>query len=538
MRPTVVAQPSPLRHSCLRGVTGTSRCTLIMNRSTQQSPLDRLPAWLLALLALALGGLLALALMTTPPGQVGLADSRLTDIVLPLAAAGCLIALSLYSPLAGFLAWIALAPYSQHLALDLRLGAGIPDLSLSRMLAGFLLLLVITQAALGKRTLRPLAWSDLAYALFLFGLLFSVPQTVYGKLEGVQTILDAYIVPFIALFIARQVVRNQRDLRWLTVVLMASAVAFSLLIIREQLTGEVLLYSRGGPLQPQLPKGHQPDGQRRAHRRQHRDGDSAGPDAAGPELAGRRAGHRRAAAGATDAGGRAGHLRVGRLHDLQPGELAGGCGDAGGVAGAAATDAAHVVAGVAAGGRAGRHFLAERRQQPGGHRTAAGGRLSRLSHDSAATGAGYGRGQSGVRTGLQQFRLDRAPQLRMEPQPAVRHRSAGPQLLHLFPGLRRAGGAAALPRVDGAAGLAGISPLSVVARPALDRDALAAGAAVFLTYFLASGTFDNLNHLAMNLIFYAVIGSIWGATEYTPHSALSSPRTRPLTLTPYSFRSG
>ncbi|MCB0004042.1 MAG: hypothetical protein KDH86_15970, partial [Anaerolineae bacterium] len=215
-----------------------------MNHSTQHSPLDRLPAWLLALLALALGGLLALALMTTASGQVGLADSRLTDIVLPLAAAGCLIALSLYSPLAGFLAWIALAPYSQHLALDLRLGAGIPDLSLSRMLAGFLLLLVITQAALGKRKLRPLAWSDLAYALFLFGLLFSVPQTVYGKLEGVQTILDAYIVPFIALFIARQVVRNQRDLRWLTVVLMASAVAFSLLIIREQLTGEVLLYSR------------------------------------------------------------------------------------------------------------------------------------------------------------------------------------------------------------------------------------------------------------------------------------------------------
>ncbi len=66
---------------------------------------------------------------------------------------------------------------------------------------------------------------------------------------------------------------------------------------------------------------------------------------------------------------------------------------------------------------------------------------------------------------------------------------------------------------------------------ALDRDALAAGAAVFLTYFLASGTFDNLNHLAMNLIFYAIIGSIWGATEYTPHSALPSPRTRPLTPT-------
>ena len=45
------------------------------------------------------------------------------------------------------------------------------------------------------------------------------------------------------------------------------------------------------------------------------------------------------------------------------------------------------------------------------------------------------------------------------------------------------------------------------------RDALAAGAAVALTYFLASATFDNLNYLAMNLIFYAIIGGIWGVTE-------------------------
>ena len=151
-----------------------------MTPTSHHSLLDRVPVWLLALLALALGGLLALAVMAVASGQVGSADRLLTDIALPLAAAGCLIALSLYSPLAGFLAWIALTPYSQHIALDLHLGSGIPDLSLSRMMAGFLLLLVITQAALGKRRLRPLAWSDLAYALFLLGLLLSVSQTVYG----------------------------------------------------------------------------------------------------------------------------------------------------------------------------------------------------------------------------------------------------------------------------------------------------------------------------------------------------------------------
>jgi O-antigen ligase len=65
----------------------------------------------------------------------------------------------------------------------------------------------------------------------------------------------------------------------------------------------------------------------------------------------------------------------------------------------------------------------------------------------------------------------------------------------------------------GLLGWQGVRRYREKAAPAWTRDALAAGAAALLTYVLASGTFDNVHHVAMNLIFYAVIGGIWGATE-------------------------
>ena len=484
-----------------------------MTPTTHRSPLDRVPAWLLALLALALGGLLALAVMAVASGQVGSADRLLTDIALPLAAAGCLIALSLYSPLAGFLAWIALTPYSQHIALDLHLGSGIPDLSLSRMMAGFLLLLVITQAALGKRRLRPLAWSDLAYALFLLGLLLSVSQTVYGKLEGAQTIFDAYIVPFVALYVARQVMRSQRDLRWLTVVLVASGVAFSLLIVREQVTGEVLLYSREAARYSRsfqkvisLMGNAAPIGVSTA---------MAIPlgltllmqslQAGGPATASRRLGQLALAAalaicalGVYMTYNRASWLglavslvvllalrpRMRRL--LLPVLL---------LAGALALVFWQTVVNSPA--------VTERLLEDNsvGYRAT----VLRLALDMARENPLFGRGYNNFGSiARRTYGWNPNPLFGIDP-PA--HNS--------YTFLLVSGGLVALlPYLAWMALLAwqGVQRFRSATSPFI-RDALAAGAAVALTYFLASGTFDNLNYLAMNLIFYAIIGSIWGVTE-------------------------
>ena len=47
------------------------------------------------------------------------------------------------------------------------------------------------------------------------------------------------------------------------------------------------------------------------------------------------------------------------------------------------------------------------------------------------------------------------------------------------------------------------------------RDALAAGAAMLLSYAIGSATFDNGDHFIMNLIFYMAIGAIWGVPRGT-----------------------
>jgi O-antigen ligase len=215
-----------------------------MSRSSLRSFLTRPPKAVAALLALALGMLFGLVAVSPLLGGLGAPADRLVELLLPLAGISLLLLISVRSPLAGLLLTLLLAPYSRFIPLDLDLGAGIPALSLSRLMAGFLLVLLLYQAARGQRRLRPLAWSDLAFALFLGVLALSVAESRYGYTFAFQSLLDAYLLPFVYLLLARQIVRDLGDLRWFSATLVLAGVGFAFLVIREQLTGEVLFYGR------------------------------------------------------------------------------------------------------------------------------------------------------------------------------------------------------------------------------------------------------------------------------------------------------
>lgn len=215
-----------------------------MSRSNLRTTLSQPPKVLVALLALALGALVGFVAVSPLLAGLGGVNSRLTVWLLPLAGISLLMVVSIRSPLAGLLLTLLLTPYSRHIPLDLAMGAGIPDLSLKRLMAGFLLVLLLYQAVRGQRKLRPFAWSDLSFVVFVAALLLSVAQSQYDHTFALQSILDAYVVPFIYLYLARQIVRDLGDLRWYAAVLVASGVGFAFLIVREQLTGEVLFYGR------------------------------------------------------------------------------------------------------------------------------------------------------------------------------------------------------------------------------------------------------------------------------------------------------
>jgi O-antigen ligase len=215
-----------------------------MSRSSFRIFLARPPKAVAVLLALALGALFGLVAVSPRLNSLGAPADRLTELLLPLAGISLLLLVSVRSPLAGLLLTLLLAPYSRFIPLDLDLGAGIPALSLARLMAGFLLLLLLYQAARGQRRLRPLAWSDLAFALFLGVLALSVAESRYGYVFAFQSLLDAYLLPFVYFLLARQLVRDLGDLRWFSATLVLAGVGFAALVIREQLTGEVLFYGR------------------------------------------------------------------------------------------------------------------------------------------------------------------------------------------------------------------------------------------------------------------------------------------------------
>ncbi len=215
-----------------------------MTRSRVRFSFSEPPKAVVAILALALGALLGLVVVSPLLDRLGAPDERLVEWLLPLAGISLLMVISVRSPLAGLLLTLLLAPYSRFIPFDLDLGAGIPALSLSRLMAGFLLLLLLYQAVRGQRRLRPLAWSDLAFGVFLVAMLLSITESQYDHTFAFQSILDAYVVPFAFLYLARQIVRNLADLRWYSAMMVAAGVGFAFLVIREQLTGEVLFYGR------------------------------------------------------------------------------------------------------------------------------------------------------------------------------------------------------------------------------------------------------------------------------------------------------
>lgn len=219
-----------------------------MNKQNRFSSRTALFTPFLALLIVALGGVLGLAVLASDPSlgasfQSGILAS-LGELLLPLAGLTALALISVFDPFAGMLLWLLLAPYGPHIPLDISLGAGVPDLSVSRVLAGWLVVLIVAQAARRERLLRPLGWPDLAYLLFAAAMLLTASQSRWGSTVAYQAIFDAYLVPFAALYLARQLVRGGRQLHAVAVVLLLIGVALAFLVIREQLTGEVLFYSR------------------------------------------------------------------------------------------------------------------------------------------------------------------------------------------------------------------------------------------------------------------------------------------------------
>jgi O-antigen ligase len=190
----------------------------------------------LLLLGVALGLSAIIATTLTSPDWT---------VIITAVGIGFYVTAVLMNPLLGFLLWIATAPFARFLYLNISLGRGIPDLSLDRISAGFILVLLMAQLAIRKRNLARLTRVDLVMVLFVIGSLISLPLAIAGPTATIQAYFDAQLVPLIVYFLAKNLVSNKRTSRAFLVTIALMGAYLSALVIHEQLTGVILFYPAG-----------------------------------------------------------------------------------------------------------------------------------------------------------------------------------------------------------------------------------------------------------------------------------------------------
>lgn len=202
------------------------------------SRLQNPPAWLhrvglvlLVALVCALGVIIGLTLW----------DPTRLPLTVALISVTAVLLLITLNPLLGLGVWVALSPFSTVWNLDIHLGAGIPDLALTRLAAGWTLVLLVARATLGYRRLARVNALDVVMLIFAIGIMLSAFSSTLGAVPAVQGIFDAYLLPMFVYALARNLVEDGRGARWLAGCVLAIGAYLAFLVLHEQITGVPLL---------------------------------------------------------------------------------------------------------------------------------------------------------------------------------------------------------------------------------------------------------------------------------------------------------
>ncbi len=172
---------------------------------------------------------------------VSLWDPARLPLTVALISITAVLLLITLDPLLGLGAWIALAPFSVVWHLDIHLGAGIPDLALTRLALGWTLVLLVARAALGQRRLLPVNALDIVMLIFAVGILLSTPTSLLGVTSAVQGVFDAYLLPMFVYALARNLVQDARGARWTAAWVLLIGAYLAFFVLHEQITGVALL---------------------------------------------------------------------------------------------------------------------------------------------------------------------------------------------------------------------------------------------------------------------------------------------------------
>ena len=149
-----------------------------------------------------------------------------------------LMLLVMKQPLTGLLALMVLTPFVET-SVKIPLGAGIPDLSLTRFVVGFMGVAMLARAAVGEFKFRRPDLVDGCVVLATIGIMLAAPKAD-SPVGLMQEAISRFFVPLSMYFFARNLVRSREDLLKLFWAIAIFGLLVGLYAIYEYTTGNIL----------------------------------------------------------------------------------------------------------------------------------------------------------------------------------------------------------------------------------------------------------------------------------------------------------
>ena len=145
-------------------------------------------------------------------------------------------------PLKGLALWMVTQPVLGRY-FNISLGAGIPDLSPTRLCIALIIVLLLARATINYRRLLPVSKFDALAFLFMMGMLQAGPRGLHG-VSTLQGIFDLYWVPVLTYFAVKNLVTSRQSVHLVLYAVLLVALYSAVYAIYETTTGNVLFTSR------------------------------------------------------------------------------------------------------------------------------------------------------------------------------------------------------------------------------------------------------------------------------------------------------
>lgn len=184
------------------------------------------------------GEILTVAAVGTGVGLALGLGSPSRDLIIAIAGISVYLAVILINPLKGLVLWMVTQRLLERY-LNISLGSGIPDLSLTRLCVALIMVLLLARTAIGYHRWRSTSKSDVVAFLFMLGMLQSGFRGSRG-LSSLQDIFDIYWIPIFTYFAVKNLVSSRRSVYLVLCGVLFVGLYSAVYAIYETTTGNVL----------------------------------------------------------------------------------------------------------------------------------------------------------------------------------------------------------------------------------------------------------------------------------------------------------